>query len=183
MKKILWGLAVMTLLGCGKKKEIAEPIQPVSLDLAILSERNLDSLSRQEYAARLLAFAIDLGQRNLDLDRRIGLILSVSDGTQDWHEGVEAVIERDNYKLAETRYLAYLAKYDAMLSPVPAEWDSSHTDLLASRDRLKASYDVIRGHSDYGKLPAMLDTLLSNDLSINRSLRLFEQRIKKDVLP
>jgi len=180
MKKLTLWILICAAAACGKKKETSAPL---SLDVPLLAERNLDSVRSRDYAGRLLAFAIDLGQRNIDLDKRIGLILSVTDGARDWHEGVELVINRPNYQDAETSYLAYLEKYEPMLDNAPSAWDSSRADLVQSRGRLKASYNVIRGHSNYDRLPAMLDTLLSNDLSINRSLRDFEQRIKRDVLP
>lgn len=180
--KTFWIILLILLAGCGKKKT-PENAAPPTLDIPLLAERNLDSLGRQEFSSRLLAFAIDLGQRNLDLDKRIGLMLSVTEGMDNWHEGVELVIARENYRSAETRYLAYLRQYDRLLAPTPAEWDSSRSDLGLSLERLSASYGVIRAHSQYDRLPALLDTLLSNDLYINRSLRGFEAKIKKDVLP
>ncbi len=173
---------LLFLSGCGKKKT-AEMIATPVLDIPLLMERNLDSLSRLEYPSRLLAFAIDLGQRNLDLDRRIGHILSAAEVTDNWHEGVELVITRENYRSAETQYLSYLGRYEILMTQAPAEWDSSRADLWSSMKRLSASYGVIRSHTQYDRLPALLDTLLSNDLYINRSLREFEAKIKKDVLP
>lgn len=172
---------LLFLSGCGKKK--TEAIATPVVDIPLLTERNLDSLSRLEYPSRLLAFAIDLGQRNLDLDKRIGLILSATEVTDNWHEGVEIVIARENYRSAEKQYLSYLGRYETLIAQAPAQWDSSRADLWSSLERLSASYGAIRSHTQYDRLPALLDTLLSNDLYINRSLREFEAKIKKNVLP
>ncbi len=177
------GVFVFLLIfaACGKRHDPVS-VQP-SLDIPLLPERNLDSLRQEEYPARLLAFAIELGKRNLDLDHRIGMILTLAGETNDWKAAVSAVTERQNYKDAEKSYREYLVRFESVVGESPDLWSEAATQLRTSRERLFDNYDNLNQFDRYPKLAALLDTLIANDVFINSSLRGFEQTYKKKTSP
>jgi hypothetical protein len=186
MNRILKIIFLLFLLaGCSKKKEAAKESQagdskeaPVSLDLPIIRGRNLDSLKSQKYENRLLAFSIELGYRSRDFNQRLSVMVAVTSGQEDWKKTVGKNIISENYKSAEAYNRRYLDSLKKMIASPPEEFRPSFRELTASYERLKNNYAILNDHEKFKTMAAILDTVLGNELAINRTLKNFETKME-----
>lgn len=171
---------VFGFLACSKNKpETETKIKPIELDLPFLYERNLDSIKLLPYEDQLLAFSIDLGQRSTDFNRRLGLTVSLNTPDKNWSEVMKTVWERDNYGNAKSANLAYLNRFRSMLDSPPNDFRVYYDGLTRSHDRLINNYAIVSSYNQFAGMSAILDSVLSNELAINASLRQFENFIRE----
>ena len=173
-------LTIFLLVGCKKKEtETSEsPVQPINFDLPLVHGRNLDSLNHQKYEERILAFSIELGYRSTDFNKRLGLIISAKKPDDDWKALVQSVIQRENYQMAEQANVQYLDSLSQAIAHPNQSHMESHEELIASYQRLINNYAILRNSNQFTSLSALLDSVLSNELAINQSLKNFETQIK-----
>lgn len=168
------------LVACSKKKPQTETdAKPIELDLPLLHERNLDSVKLLPYEDRLLAFSIDLGQRSTDFNRRLGLTISLNTPDKNWADVVKTVWERDNYNKAQSANLDYLQRFRSVIGLPEQSFRPYYDDLIQSHDRLINNYQLISDYRQFATMSAMLDSVLTNELAINASLRKFENFIRE----
>ena len=186
MKSKIWILHVLLLLqviSCSKKKTEAEEVQQPESATVITNEfpitpgRNLDSLKRQDYMERILAFSIELGHRSNDFNRRFAMMLRAGSGG-DWRGAIKKTLESENYRSAEIYNKAYLDSLNQLISKPAAAYKEHYQSLAASYDRLKNNYALIKNYPTFKSMPAILDTVLSNEFVIKGSLKNFEEYIR-----
>lgn len=180
---ILCVFLVINAVSCAKKKtESEETTQPetetvVKNEFPIMAGRSLDSLKTQKYSDRVLAFSIELGHRSNDFNRRFAMILRAGSGG-DWQKAIRSSIELENYKAAEKYNMDYLDSLRRLIIKPPAEFNEHLTALTNSYDRLCSNYALIRNFASFKNMPAILDTVLSNEFVIKGSLRSFEEYMR-----
>lgn len=181
--RILYILLFILAISCSKKKtdteETAqtEPEAPITNEFPIVSGRNLDSLKHQDYKERILAFSIELGHRSNDFNRRFAMMLRSGAGG-DWRAAVKKVLESENYKAAETYNTGYLDSLNQLISKPAVAYKEHYVSLLNSYDRLKNNYSLIKNYAIFKSMPAILDTVLSNEFVIKGSLKSFEEYMR-----
>lgn len=167
-------------VSCSKKKTEPEAtMQPerqtvITNEFPILPGRNLDSLKHQRYEDRILAFSIELGHRSNDFNLRFAMMLRAGTNT-DWKAAIKRVIESENYKSAEKYNMDYLDSLHTLILKPSSEYQEHLTALTNSFDRLRSNYSLIKNYSGFRNTPAILDSVLSNELVIKGSLRNFEE--------
>lgn len=180
---IFYVLLLLQVISCSKKKtdteEIAqtEPETPMTNEFPIVSGRNLDSLKSQDYTERILAFSIELGHRSNDFNRRFAMMLRAGAGG-DWRAAVKKVLELENYKAAERYNTDYLDSLNQLISKPAVAYKEHYVSLLNSYDRLKNNYSLIKNYAIFKNMPAILDTVLSNEFVIKGSLKSFEEYMR-----
>lgn len=191
-KSIIWLVCILLIFpSCSKKKtetdETAskEPITPISHEFPIMPGRSLDSLSKQDYMERILAFSIELGHRSNDFNRRFAMMLRAGSGG-NWRGTIKDVLQSENYMKAETFNIAYLDSLNRLIGRPAADYKEHYASLLASYGRLKNNYALLKNYPTFKSMPAILDTVLSNEFVIKGSLKSFEeymQTISNKKLP
>jgi hypothetical protein len=182
IKSKIWMFYILLLIqvvSCGKKKTESEETQTepeaaITNEFPIVPGRNLDSLKNQEYRDRILAFSIELGHRSNDFNRRFAMMLRASSGG-DWRTAIKNVLESENYKAAENYNIAYLDSLSQLISKPVAVYKEHQVSLAGSYDRLKNNYALIRNYPSFKNMPAILDTVLSDEFVIKGSLKNFEE--------
>jgi hypothetical protein len=173
---VLFG-AVLLFAACGQKKiesaALDAPVQPIQHDQPLIEGRNLDSLAAMPYEPRLLAFSIELGHRSADFNKRLGLMIASITPDATWKEVVEFRTSAENYRSARRHNIGYLDSLEALVANPPARFKSYQTGLSASFERLKANYNVLDRYDRFPTMSAILDTVLANEIFINRSLNEF----------
>ncbi len=179
-KLIVWLVCFLAVLtSCSKKKaETEEAAQetaaPITHEFPIMPGRSLDSLSKQDYMERILAFSIELGHRSNDFNRRFAMMLRAGSGG-NWRGTIKEVLQSENYRMAEAFNLAYLDSLNQMIAKPAAGYKDHYISLIRSYDRLKNNYALIKDYGSFKSMPAMLDTVLSNEFVIKGSLKSFEE--------
>jgi hypothetical protein len=181
LKSISWIICILLILSsCSKKKtendETApsEHVAPISHEFPIMPGRSLDSLGKQDYTERILAFSIELGHRSNDFNRRFAMMLRTGAGG-NWRGIIKDVLQSENYRKAEAFNLAYLDSLNQMIVKPAAAYKEHYHSLTASYDRLKNNYALIKNYPTFKSMPAILDTVLSNEFVIKGSLKSFEE--------
>ncbi len=177
-------LLILLCAGCSKKKQDSQasdtstvPELKINYDLPVIRGRSLDSLKSQKYVDRILAFSIELGFRSRDFNQRLGLMLAGTSGREHWNEEVAKNIASENYIRAESYNKTYLDSLRKLLTAPPDEFRQSFLELTASYERLKNNYAVLRDHEKFKTMTAILDTVLTNEFAINRTLKDFERKM------
>ncbi|MBL7994104.1 hypothetical protein JNM05_01920 [bacterium] len=176
----LFGFLIFFTDSCSKKKTESEDTNQTEQATVIINEfpilagRNLDSLKNGKYADRILAFSIELGHRSNDFNLRFAMMLRAG-ANADWKAAIKKVIESENYKSAEKFNLDYLDSLHALIVKPTSEYQEHFTALTNSYNRLRSNYSLIKNYSGFRNTPAILDSVLSNELVIKRSLRNFEE--------
>lgn len=175
-KTAMWLLAILVFAGCSKKKAVPEGADDASLPLII--GRNIDSLSRLSYEPRILAFSIELGHRNVDFDKRLGLMIGEMTPDRSWRDVVEKHITSPNYHAAESYNRLYLDSLALLLHDPPAHYAASQEALKQALLRLIANYDVLRRYDGFPSMSAILDTILNHERAINQTITDFKNQIE-----
>jgi len=180
MKKLFCVWLLFSIASCKKKDVVVDEtaVQTINFDLPLVRGRNLDSLKVQKYDERILAFSIELGYRSTDFNKRLGLIISAKTPNDDWKILVKSIIRRENYQTAERTNRQYLDSLSLMIVRPPTRYVKSHEELTRAFRRLISNYEILKEPDQFKNLPALLDSVLSNELTINESLKNFEQQIK-----
>ncbi|MBX7152250.1 hypothetical protein K1X84_11450 [bacterium] len=180
MYKYILLILFFIFLSCSKKQpDIETDVKPLELDLPLLHERNLDSVKLLSYEDRLLAFSIDLGQRSTDFNRRLGLTISANTPDKSWINVIETVWERDNYTKAKSANLNYLQNFRSVIDSPEKKFRPYYDDLIQSHNRLINNYEIISKYREFANMSAILDSVLTNELAINASLRQFENFMRE----
>lgn len=180
---IFYALLLLQLISCSKKKTETEDRRQTDTEMTITHEfpivpgRNLDSLKRQDYTERILAFSIELGHRSNDFNRRFAMMLRAGAGG-DWRGAIKKALESDNYKAAERYHTAYLDSLVQLISEPAGPYKEQYHSLTACYARFRNNYALIQNYSAFQGMPAVLDSVLSNELAIKNSLMSFEKHMR-----
>lgn len=176
----LFGFIMIIGVSCSKKKteseEARQPGQEIEItnEFPVMPGRNLDSLRDQNYPDRILAFSIELGHRSNDFNLRFAMMLRAG-ANADWKAAIKKVLESENYKSAEKYNMNYLDSLHALILKPSSEYQEHFSALTNSYNRLRNNYTLIKNYSGFSNTPAILDSVLSNELVIKGSLRNFEE--------
>jgi hypothetical protein len=173
---------LIVLSSCSKKKTESkettqEPAASITHEFPIMSGRSLDSLSKQDYTERILAFSIELGHRSNDFNRRFAMMLRAGSGG-NWRGTIKEVLQSENYRAAEAFNVAYLDSLNQMIAKPTAAYKEHYLSLVNSYSRLKNNYALIKDYGTFKSMPAILDTVLSNEFVIKGSLKSFEEYMR-----
>lgn len=182
----LFTFLILLLCSCGKKKtnesdlnpdSSATAVQPINYDIPIDAGRPVDVVKALPFKEQLLAFSIELGNRSKDFNQRLGLILFAKRSGEPWRDAVRNNIARENYKNAELYHVAYLDSLRRVIRPTDQTLQTSYKELLAAHGRWINNYQILRDHEKFESMIAVLDTVLSNEMTINKALRDFKNTI------
>ena len=174
------GFILINLVSCSKKKTASDVSVQSEQETAITNEfpliagRSLDSLKHQKYTERILAFSIELGHRSNDFNTRLAMMLRAGAGG-NWREAIQKALETDNYKAAEKHNIDYLDSLRQLILHPDSDYREHFTALTGSYERLQNNYSLIRNYASFKNIPAILDTVLSNEIVIKGSLKSFEE--------
>lgn len=182
----LFVFLVLLIASCGKKKTDASQlgqdsastaVQPINYDIPIEAGRPVTLVKALPFREQLLAFSIELGNRSKDFNQRLGLILFAKRSGEPWREAVRNNIARENYRNAEMYHTAYLDSLRGVIRPTDAALKSSYNELLIAHKRWRNNYQILHDHEKFESMIAVLDTVLSNEMAINKALKDFKNTI------
>ena len=182
-----WGLLLCSVLGLGacKKKpstdSLASSLSSYNFILKIQPGRSIDSLRERAYEDRLLAYALELGTRSRDFNRRLGLIISAVGQETEWHKIVEQVIAMENYREAAAYNQSYLDSLGVLCANPAAGYELIYTHLVGAHESLTANYTLLQDHSSSESFSLLLTRVLSNEQAINSALKEVERQLREKI--
>lgn len=177
---IALSLLIILTASCAKKKIEVEPVDNSDTEiLTVLTGRNLDSLKNKSYRDKILAFSIELGQRSKDFNQRLGQIIFLKNSVGSWQKAFDQTLKDSLFSAAEKINLGYLDSLQALITQPSEEFQTSHIDLSVAYDRLKINYRIIHDYRNFKNMSTILDSVLSNELTINKSLKDFKNTVEK----